>query len=116
LLLSSSHFHDAWPYREWNEYFVIPKLSPHLCIKEMSDPVFGDMLLVMFNGGTIPFLKSDVLELPIANATVEEFARLMLENLMAEGDFFSYGITRMEVSVSTGPGQCATVRYSQQTE
>jgi len=102
--------------REWNEYFVIPKLSPHLCINEVSDPLFGDMLLVTFNGAPIPFLKSDVLELPIANATVEEFARLMLENLIAEGDFSRYGITRMEVSVFTGPGQCATARYSQRTE
>ena len=88
-----------------------PEAIPYLCINEVSDPLFGDMLLVTFNGAPIPFLKSDVLELPIANATVEEFARLMLENLIAEGDFSRYVITRMEVSVFTGPGQCATARY-----
>lgn len=102
--------------REWNEYFVIPTLSPHLVIKEVSDPIFGDMLIVTFNGAPIPFLKSDVLELPIVNATNEEFARLMLDNLRTHGEFSRYGITRMEVSVFSGPGQSATARYGQRTE
>jgi hypothetical protein len=82
----------------------------------VSDPVFGDMLNVTFHGAPIPFLKSDVLELPIVSATVEKFARLMLDNLRAEGDFSRYGITRMEVSVFSGPRQSVTARCGQRTE
>ncbi len=102
--------------REWIEYFVTPKQSPHQGIKEVSEPVSGVMLHFTFNGAPIPFLKSDVLELPIVNATVKEFARLMLDNLRAEGDFSRYGITRMEISIVSGPERSATARYSQRTE
>lgn len=92
--------------RDWNEFFILPNLSPHLSFEEQ-----GELLYVIFSGERIPFLKKDVLRLEIANATVEEFSRLMLEHLRASGDFEKYGVTQIEVSVFSGPGQSATAKW-----
>lgn len=92
--------------RDWNEFFILPNLSPHLSFEEQ-----GEYLYVIFSGERIPFLKNDVLRLEITNATVEEFSRLMLEHLKEGGDFDKYGITEIEVSVYSGPGQSAAAKW-----
>jgi 6-pyruvoyltetrahydropterin/6-carboxytetrahydropterin synthase len=84
-----------------DEYTLIPALSPHLIIEDD-----GDYHVVIFNGERMPLLKSDTLLLPIRNSTVEEYARYLLEQFLADHAFnWQRDIRRLEVSVSSGPGQ-----------
>ena len=55
------------------------------------------------------FLRSDTLLLPIANATVEEFSRYLLERLLhaSRGDEFR----ELRVCVASGPGQCGCASW-----
>src|SRR5262245_19667496 len=51
----------------WDEVTLLPLHSPHLQIEEADGYIHA-----IFNGERIPFLRRDVLLLPIVNATVEE--------------------------------------------
>ena len=89
--------------RELNEWVILPTRSPHLRIKEDGDHVYAH-----FNGQRIPFLRSDVLLLPIANATLEEFAWWFLQRLAEDRDALrAHAIDAIEVRVLSGPGQSA---------
>lgn len=91
----------------WNEYFILPTQSRHLKIIQGATHIDA-----VFNGISIPFLKSDVLLLPIANATLEEFARLMLEALASDGEALArHGVLSIEVRVGSGPGQWASCSW-----
>lgn len=86
----------------WDEYFILPTRSPYLNIEEA-----GEWLYAHFNGQKIPFLRSDVLLLPIENATVEEFSQLFLERLKGDSEEIErLGIQALTVKVFSGPGQC----------
>lgn len=85
---------------ELDEYVVLPEQSPYLKINEE-----GAEYLVEFNGETMRFLKSDCQLLPIRNATVEEFAELLLERLIQDPDIETLDIREVEMRVSSGPGQ-----------
>lgn len=89
--------------RELNEWTILPTRSPHLRVEEDGEHVFAH-----FDGQRIPFLRDDVLLLPIENATLEEFAAWFLGRLMADGEALrAHGIRAIEVRVSSGPGQSA---------
>jgi 6-pyruvoyltetrahydropterin/6-carboxytetrahydropterin synthase len=89
-----------------NEYFILPTRSPHLRIHEQ-----GERLEVEFGDERIPFLRSDVLLLPIENATLEEFARYLLDRLCADPDQLRRDrIAAIELEVFSGPGQSVTRR------
>lgn len=93
---------------EWNEYFILPTLSPHLRIEHDETHVRA-----IFNGEAIPFLKSDVLELPIVNATLEEFARLILMRLCGDTQALAeHKVCAITVKVGSGPGQTANATWS----
>lgn len=92
---------------QWDEYFILPGESPYLTIEREGDCVFA-----LFNGERIPFLAKDVLILPIANATLEEFSRLMLASLTADPLALErFKIRRLRVAVSSGPGQSADASW-----
>lgn len=89
--------------RELNEWTILPTRSKHLRIEEAGEQVFAH-----FDGQRIPFLRSDVLLLPIENATLEEFAQWFLLRLGEDRDALrAHGIAALEVRVYSGPGQCA---------
>lgn len=91
----------------WDEYFILPGLSPYLQIREANGQV-----LACFNGTEIPFLAEDVLVLPIVNATVECFSQLFLERLMADPDELErFQIEGLRVKVYSGPGQCGVASW-----
>ncbi|MEM9461544.1 MAG: 6-carboxytetrahydropterin synthase [Myxococcota bacterium] len=93
---------------EWNEIFLIPAKSPYVRIETE-----GEHLYVHFAEDRIPFLRKDVLLLPIANITVEELAQLMLTRLTeAIRPEDRAVITRVEVKIFSGPGQSASARWS----
>ncbi|PKL76509.1 MAG: 6-pyruvoyl tetrahydropterin synthase [Candidatus Melainabacteria bacterium HGW-Melainabacteria-1] len=84
----------------WDEITILPSLSPHLRIEQDQTHVYAH-----FNGESIPFLKRDVLLLPIFNATVEEFSRLLLAELTDADEIERFGIHALTVQVYSGPGQ-----------
>ena len=92
--------------RSWNEYFILPKRSPHLTLIEK-----GQNIYARFNGEDIPFLKSDVLILDIRNSTVEEFSDLIMRELTANNSQIQeHKIHALEVKVFSGPGQSASAK------
>ncbi len=91
----------------WDEYFILPEKSPYLTLEEE-----GDYLYAHFNGERIPFLRSDVLVLPIENATVEAFSFLLLEKLTADSEELErFQIEGVTVKVFSGPGQCGVAHW-----
>ena len=89
--------------RELNEWTILPTRSPYLQIEEDAEHVFA-----LFDGTRIPFLRADVLLLPIANATLEEFAAWFLARLSEDGEVLrEHRIDAIEVRVFSGPGQSA---------
>ncbi|MFN7136983.1 MAG: 6-pyruvoyl trahydropterin synthase family protein [Thermomonas sp.] len=89
--------------RELNEWTILPTRSPYLRIEEDGDHVYAH-----FDGQRIPFLRADVLLLPIENATLEEFARWFLQRLCEDRDALrAHAIDAIEVRVLSGPGQSA---------
>ncbi len=89
--------------RELNEWVILPTRSPHLRIEEDGGHVYAH-----FDGQRIPFLRGDVLLLPIENATLEEFAWWFLQRLAEDRDALrAHAIDAIEVRVLSGPGQSA---------
>jgi len=88
-----------------DEYTLLAGASPHQQISED-----GDYYRVVYAADTMLFLRSDTLILPIRNATVEEFARYLLQRLLQ--DSAADDLREIELCVASGPGQkgCATWR------
>lgn len=94
----------------WDEYFILPGNSPYLRFEEDSNYLYA-----CFDQERIPFLKSDVLVLPIENATVEAFSFLLLEKLTEDPEELKrFQIEDVRVKVFSGPGQCGVARWSLQ--
>lgn len=94
---------------EWDEYLLLPENSPYQTVTRD-----GDRYLVNYNEERMEFLCSDTLLLPISNATVEEFAFLLLKRLLdaSRGD----QLVELEVYVASGPGQKACARWNSMEE
>ena len=90
-----------------DEITILPGLSPFLRIE--TDDTY---LYALFDHERITFLKRDVLVLPIINATVEEFARLILATLVqhVEANLIQ-GIHAVTSTVFSGPGQSASFTW-----
>ena len=86
-----------------DEYLVLAGDSPHQRIED-ADAYYR----VHFAGEEMLFLKTDTRVLPLRNATVEEFSRYLLQQLLlaSEGD----DLREVELCVASGPGQkgCAS--------
>lgn len=90
----------------WNEYFLLPSASPLLRIEEA-----GEQLTAVFGEERIPFLKRDVLLLPVRNVTLEELAALVLDTVRARVVELGDPVDEVVVKVSSGPGQSASARW-----
>ncbi len=91
---------------DWNEYFLLPSASPLLRLEEE-----GDRLEAVFGDERIPFLRKDVLLLPVRNVTLEELAVLVLRRVRHRVDELGDPVDEVEVKVSSGPGQSASARW-----
>ncbi len=85
---------------ELDERVILPSQSPYLDI--VSE---GDYTIAVFNGERLPFLPRDVLVLPIANTTIEEFSNYFLGRMLKHPDFKGREIKKLIVKVSSSPGQ-----------
>ncbi len=84
-----------------DRHFLLPSQSPYLSLKED-----GDYVLAHFNQKTMPFLKEDVIVLPLSNITIEELSHWFLQNILMNLDEIkSHGIHGITVKVYNGPGQ-----------
>lgn len=87
--------------------FLLPSQSKYLTIEET-----GDMLLAHFGKEKIPFLKRDVVLLPICNVTIEELSNWFLEQLIQNPEELNkHCIQGITVSVYNGPGQSGSTRW-----
>ncbi|XOV87890.1 MAG: 6-pyruvoyl tetrahydropterin synthase family protein [Pseudomonadota bacterium] len=91
-----------------DEKMILPALSPHLHILEEAGYV-----VAVFNGERIPFLPRDVMTLPIANTTVEEFSYYFLNRILEHPGLKDKGIIDLMVKVSSSPGQFGVATWSQ---
>lgn len=87
-----------------DEYMLLAGDSPYQQIEEV-----GNCFRVSFNGEQMDFLCSDTLVLPIRNATVEEFSRYLLEQLVAISA--DEDLREIELFVASGPGQKASATW-----
>ncbi len=85
-----------------DERLLLPDSSPYMKITED-----GNYTVAHFNGERLPFLARDVLILPVSNITVEALAAWFLEQLRASPVLADLGIDRLEVKISSSPGQWA---------
>lgn len=89
-----------------DEFLLLPGSSPHLNIVKSDD-----LFLVKFAEETMQFLASDTLVLPIKNISVEELAGYILSELLTDKDIKASEICRIEVGVSSGPGQWGSQQW-----
>lgn len=93
-----------------DRHFLLPSESPYL--KLVTE---GDYLIAHFNQEKIPFLKTDVIVLPLTNITIEELSHWFLQNiLLEEKELRENGMQRVMVRVYNGPGQSSGATWEGQ--
>ena len=67
-----------------------------------------------FNHKKIPFLKEDVVVLPISNITIEELSHWFLQHLTDQPqELAKHNIRNISVDVYNGPGQSSGARFKE---
>jgi 6-pyruvoyltetrahydropterin/6-carboxytetrahydropterin synthase len=91
-----------------DRHFLLPSNSPYLKLEED-----GDYLIAHFNHKKIPFLKEDVIVLPLTNITIEELSHWFLEHLTADkAQLERDAIHGVTVKVFNGPGQSGGTNWN----
>lgn len=91
---------------ELDEKVLLPERSPHLALEQADG-----YLVARFADERIPFLPRDVLTLPLRNITVEELAPWFLERARSAPPVRCLPLTRLQIRVSSGPGQWAGAEW-----
>ena len=94
-----------------DEKVLLPDRSPHLKLADEDG-----YLIARYADERLPFLPRDVRILPVRNITVEELAPWFLEGLMADAEVAAQNIHRLEIQVSSGPGQWASAVSEEKSE
>ncbi len=90
-----------------NSRFLLPSESPYLKIEDQ-----GVYYHAIFNGEAIPFLKSDVIILPLSNITLEELSKWFVEKILEDKNFIEEEkIQSLMIKVFNGPDQSASFRW-----
>lgn len=93
--------------KQLDSYFLLPSASPYLKIEEE-----GDYLYAYFNDEKIPFLKKDVLLLPVRNISVEELSKWIVQQLVKDTNSIeTHRVIGVTIRVFSGPGQCGTANW-----
>lgn len=93
--------------KKLDSYFLLPTNSPYLRIEEE-----GDYYYAYFHEDKIPFLKKDVLLLPLRNISIEELAKWFVEQLTSDEVSISrYRVVGILIQVFSGPGQSACASW-----
>lgn len=90
-----------------DRHFLLPSQSKYLKLEDM-----GDMWFAHYGSERIPFLKRDVIILPLSNVTIEELAHWFLQQLTQNMDEVArHHIEAMTVRVFNGPGQSGAASW-----
>ena len=91
-----------------DRHFLLPEQSRYLKLEENEE-----YLIAHFNHKKIPFLKEDVVTLPLTNITIEELSHWFLQKILEEQqqDIAQHGIRGITVKVYNGPGQSAATSW-----
>lgn len=95
-----------------DRHFLLPTQSPYLTIEDG-----GDYWIGHYNNKKLPFLKEDVVLVPVTNITIEELSHWFLGNLLEnQQEFAKHRIHRITINVYNGPGQSGGAVWEQQIE
>lgn len=84
-----------------DRHFLLPTQSPYLQLAEQED-----YIVAHFNQQKIPFLKEDVVLLPLTNITIEELSHWFLQKILEDqSEIELHAIHAITVKVYNGPGQ-----------
>ena len=90
-----------------DRHFLLPQYSKFLKLEDT-----GDMWLAHFNNERIPFLKRDVVILPVTNVTIEELSHWFLEQLLTHREQINkHAIQKITIKVYNGPGQSSAAHW-----
>ena len=93
--------------KQLDSYFLLPTESPYLQIEETNDCYYA-----YFHEDRIPFLKKDVLLLPLRNISIEELAKWFVAQLSADTETIKkYRVVSINIQVFSGPGQSACAEW-----
>lgn len=96
--------------KQLDRQFLLPSKSPYLTLEEN-----GDYWLAHFNYKKLPFLKEDVVILPLTNITIEELSYWFLQSLLADSETGKYqaSICGIQIKVYNGPGQSGSASFGE---
>lgn len=84
-----------------DRHLLLPSESPYLKLEDGND-----YWIAHFNQQKLPFLKEDVIILPLSNITIEELSHWFLQRILDEKqEIQDHGIQGIKVDVYNGPGQ-----------
>ena len=87
--------------------FLLPQQSKYLKLEEKNEMVYAH-----FNQERIPFLKRDVVILPVCNITIEELSHwFLLELIRDEVELRRHKIQGIVLKVFNGPGQAGAAHW-----
>jgi len=87
--------------------FLLPGKSRYLRIEDA-----GDLWIAHFNQERIPFLKRDIVILPIGNITIEELSGWFLNQLIQDQEELNrYQIRSITIQVYNGPGHSGAAHW-----
>ena len=93
--------------KQLDRRFLLPAQSKFLKLEDV-----GEMWFAHFNTEKIPFLKRDVVILPITNVTIEELSYWFLQQLTQDTQLLKqHHIQEMTVRVFNGPGQSGATTW-----
>jgi 6-pyruvoyltetrahydropterin/6-carboxytetrahydropterin synthase len=90
-----------------DRYLLLPTQSPHLKIDDA-----GEYWEAHFNNKKLPFLKEDVVLLPVTNITIEELSHWFLQKVLEDEQVLDeHMIAEITIKVYNGPGQSGNSSY-----
>jgi len=90
-----------------DQRFLLPTHAIHMTLETTED-----YYIAHFNGEKIPFLKKDVMLLPISNTTLEELSRWFLDQLLLDKqELAQYDIQRLTLKVFSGEAQSGASQW-----
>ncbi|HVY53711.1 MAG TPA: 6-carboxytetrahydropterin synthase [Gammaproteobacteria bacterium] len=90
--------------------FLLPSQSPYLRIEDT-----GEFWIAHFNNEKIPFLKRDIVILPISNVTIEELSYWFLQQLTLDNsELLQNQIQNITIQVYNGPSQSGASYWEQE--
>ncbi|MBX3708262.1 MAG: 6-carboxytetrahydropterin synthase [Gammaproteobacteria bacterium] len=90
-----------------DRHFLLPSQSPYLTLEDN-----GEYWFAHFNNKKLPFLKEDVVVLPLTNITIEELSYWFLQKILEDKQTIEgHSICGITIRVYNGPGQSSGANW-----